>query len=136
MDSAIIAALIGASATIGAAWIMTRPGKTTDNNPPPPVGDLILVNPAHFTVHGEVIRTIGKDLGIRVRNDKELRQFWRDHQIDTDIDWFDQGRPVYSIGRQEDVARSKPGQQASLTFKVQDRSNGKRGVRTVDFKIL
>lgn len=84
-----------------------------------------------FTVHGEVIRTIGNDLGIRVQNEGDLRAFWREHRIDTDLDWFGKGPPVVSIGRKEDIAKSKPGERASLTFVVQERAGGKWCIRQV-----
>lgn len=149
MDSTIIAALIGASASIVATLIAIRGhrpgGDRTRNDPPappkkvdhpgrPPKPNPPVDQRPRFTVHGEVIRTIGKDLGIRVENERNLRVFWRDHRIDTDLNWFDDGPPVVSIGRQADVARCKPGDRASLTFVVVDRAGDKRGTRTVDFE--
>lgn len=89
-----------------------------------------------FTVNGEVITTIGQDLGVRVENDVELREFWSRNEIDTDLDWFDDGPPVISIGRQADIAACNPGDRVSLTFVTKDRSNGKRGIETVDFTVL
>jgi hypothetical protein len=152
MDSTIIAALIGASSSIIVALIMishsrarepgdrhgngsqkpdpeeSRPGRRAEPVPP------VTLMP-RFTVHGEVIRTVGKDLGIRVENEADLRAFWRDHRIDTDLDWFGKGPPVVSIGRKADMARCKPGDRVSLTFIVEDRAGGKRGTRTVDFGV-
>ena len=89
-----------------------------------------------FTVSGEVIRTIAQDLGVRVENAGELREFWRNSEIDTKPDWFDQDEPVISISRQEDIVACKPGDQVSLTFVTEDRSNGKRGIKTVNFEVL
>lgn len=86
-------------------------------------------------MHGEVIGTIGKDLGVRVRNEGQLRVFWRDHRIDTDPDWFGEGPPVVSIGRKGDIARCRPGDKVSLTFVVNERAGGKRGIRTVDLEV-
>ncbi len=57
-----------------------------------------------FTIHGRVIQTVGRDLGIRVRNEAELRAFWHINQIDTKLDWFGPGAPVISIGRKIDTA--------------------------------
>ena len=144
MDSTIIAALIGATASIVVACITvsrtrgghmwpqggTENGPTTpfNSNPNPPANEI-----ARFTVHGEVIRTVGKDLGIRVENERALRDFWQNHRIDTDINWFGAGPPVVSIGRSGDVARCKLGDRVDLTFVVVDRAAGKRGIRTVDF---
>lgn len=53
-----------------------------------------------LTVSGEVIPTIGQDIGIRIENEEEARAFWRDHRIETDLDWFGAGAPVLSIRRQ------------------------------------
>jgi hypothetical protein len=103
------------------------PTDKRENSPSPP---------AQFTVHGEVIKTVGKDLGIRVENENELRRFWKDHQIDTQLDWFDRGAPVCSIGRQKDITRCKPGDRASLTFVVQERQDGKRGIRAIAFDVV
>lgn len=89
---------------------------------------------ARFTVHGRVVRTIGKDIGIRVRNEAELREFWRIQQMGTDLDWFGKGPPVVSIGRKADIRSCKPGDEASLTFVVEVRPGGKRGTRAVAFE--
>jgi hypothetical protein len=88
-----------------------------------------------MTVHGEVIRTRGNDLGVRVENEQEIRQFWLDHHVDNKLDWLGPGPPVVSIGRREDIAACKPGDYASLTFVTEDRSNGKRGTRTIEFQV-
>lgn len=89
-----------------------------------------------FTVFGDVIRTISGDLGVRVENVADLREFWSEHQIDTKFHWLDSGAPVVSIGRADDVAACHPGYRVSLTFGVVDRANGKRGIRTTDFVVL
>ena len=89
-----------------------------------------------FTVYGEVIRAIGQDLGVRVENADEVRDFWQSNRIDTKLDWFDGGSPVVSIGRREDIEVCQPGDRVSLTFVTEDRANGKRGIRTVDFEVL
>jgi hypothetical protein len=88
-----------------------------------------------FTAHGTVIRTVGRDLGVRVRNEAEIRNFWRVNEIDTKLDWFDSGPPVVSIGRARDIARCRVGDEASITFVVVDRPTGKRGIRTIDFEV-
>jgi hypothetical protein len=88
---------------------------------------------ATFTIHGPVIQTKGNDLGIRVRNEAELRAFWRDNQIDTKLDWFGPGAPVISIGRKADIQSCRIGDEARLTFVVEDRADGKRGIKTVKF---
>jgi hypothetical protein len=90
---------------------------------------------AKFTVYGEVIRTAGQDIGVRVQNEAELREFWRLNRIDTKLDWFGPGAPVISIGRRQDIARCKIGDEVSLTFVVEDRAGGKRGIKTVDFEV-
>jgi hypothetical protein len=87
-----------------------------------------------FTAHGEVIKTIGKDLGVRVENEADIRAFWKTHGIDTDLDWFGPGPPVVSIGRQRDIASCKIGDRVSIIFEVEDRPGGKRGIRTTDFQ--
>jgi hypothetical protein len=91
--------------------------------------------PPKLTVNGEVILTIGKDLGLRVEEIEEIRQFWTDQQIGTKLDWFGEEPPVISIGRKQDIARCRPGDRASLTFVVQDRKDGKRGIKTVAFDV-
>lgn len=88
-----------------------------------------------FTAHGEVIPTRGSDLGVRVENVEEIRAFWEEHKIDTDLDWFIPGTPVISIGRQQDIASCRIGDHVSITVEVQDRAGGKRGIRTVDFSV-
>src|SRR3954447_21893152 len=90
---------------------------------------------ARFTAHGEVIKTVGNDLGIRVRNEAEMREFWRVNQIDTRLDWFGPGAPVVSIGRKQDISRCRPGDEAGITFVAEDRAGGKRGTRTVGFGV-
>jgi hypothetical protein len=82
-----------------------------------------------------VIRTLGRDLGIRARNEEELRAFWKAHRIDTKLDWFGPGAPVISIGRSRHIERSKAGDEASLTFVVEDKPDGKRRIKTIDFSV-
>jgi hypothetical protein len=89
----------------------------------------------HLTVTGQVIAARGQDIGIRIENEEEARAYWRDHDIETDLDWFGPGSPVFSIGRQQDIARCRIGDRASLTVEVVDRP-GKRGTKTVDFEVL
>ncbi|WP_435016547.1 hypothetical protein TA3x_004116 [Tundrisphaera sp. TA3] len=89
-----------------------------------------------LTVFGEVVGTIDQDLGIRVRNEEEIREFWRIHEIDTMLDWFGKGPPVFSIGRNRDRELCKPGDQARMTVVVQARKNGKRGIKTIDFEVI
>lgn len=91
---------------------------------------------AKITVTGEVIPAIGKDLGLRVEQAEEMRQFWADQGIGTKLDWFDNGPPVVSIGRKQDISRCKPGDRATITLVVEDRKDGKRGTRTIAFDIL
>jgi hypothetical protein len=93
-------------------------------------------SPARLTVHGEVVDTIAKDLGIRIQNEEEAREFWRVNQIDTMLDWAGKGPPIFSIGRKKDVESCKPGDEASMTVEVQDRVGGKRGIKTIAFEIL
>lgn len=91
---------------------------------------------AQFTAQGVVIRTIGRDLGVRIENEDEMRDFWRTHNIDTDLDWFGPGAPVISIGRKGDIESCRLGDRVSITIQVEDRPNGKRGVRTIDFQVI
>jgi hypothetical protein len=91
--------------------------------------------PPKLTVTGQVILTIGKDLGLRVEEIEEIRQFWTDQQIGTKLDWFGEGPPVISIGRKQDIARCRPGGRVRLTFVVEDRKDGKRGIRTIAFDV-
>lgn len=152
MDTTIVGALIGAAATIGAALIMIshsrdressqprrdvspRPDSSADRHRRLPGSESPVAQMPRFTVHGEVIRTVGKDLGIRVKNADELREFWQEHRIDTRLDWFGEGPPIASIGRKGDIERCKPGDRASLTFVVEERANGKRGIKTVGFEV-
>lgn len=89
----------------------------------------------NITVTGEVIHTIGQDLGVRVDNADELRAFWATNEIDTELNWFDSGAPVASIGRQQDIAVCAPGDSVSMTLETVDRENG-RGTRTIGFRVL
>jgi hypothetical protein len=114
-----------------ADWELLGPGWLLSAGP----GLVWSFEPSGFTVHGELIRTVGSDLGLRVENEHELREFWRDHHIDTKLDWFGSGPPVISIGRKSDIEGCKPGDRASLTFIVERRAEGKRGIRTVAFKV-
>ena len=88
-----------------------------------------------LTVTGEVIPAIGGDIGIRIENEEEARAFWREHGIETDLDWFGPGVPVFSIERQRDIASCRVGDRVSQTVEVVDR-RGKRGTKTVDFEVL
>ena len=90
---------------------------------------------SQLTVYGEVIRALGKDIGIRIENEDEAHTFWHVHKIDTKLDWFGPGAPVFSIGRKVDIACCRVGDRVSMTVEVVDR-NGKRGTKTVDFEIL
>jgi hypothetical protein len=83
-----------------------------------------------FTAYGEVIPTRGGDLGVRVENEADIRDFWKQHQIDTDLDWFGPGAPVISIGRKEDIASCRIGDRVSITVQV------RRGIKTVDFSVI
>ena len=83
-----------------------------------------------------VVGTIGKDLGIRIRNEDEVREFWRVNRMDTMLDWAGKGPPVFSIGRKDDIESCKPGDEASMTLEVQVRVGGKRGLKTIAFEVL
>ena len=89
-----------------------------------------------ITVTGEIIPAIGRDLGLRVDQAEEMRQFWEAQKIGTKLDWFDSGAPVVTIGRKQDISRCKPGDRATITLIVEDRKDGNRGTRTVSFDIL
>ena len=91
--------------------------------------------PAFITVRGEVVGTIGKDLGIRIRNEDEVREFWRANRLTTKLDWAGKGPPLFSIGRKQDRERCKPGDEASMTVEVVQRANGERGTRTIAFEV-
>ncbi len=145
MDPTIVAAVIGAVATIvtpivailvtrypppwdwkkwlGWPWTPPKPGKKKPLGSPPP----------RITVYGEVVGT-SKALGIRVENEAEMREFWRTYSIATKLDWAGKGPPIASINRQGDIARCKPGDRANLTLEVEDRS-GKRCTKTVAFEV-
>lgn len=90
--------------------------------------------PPRITIYGKVVGKIGKELGIRVENEAEMLEFWRVNNIGTNIYWAGKP-PLVSIGRRDDIARCKLGDRAYITLEVQDRSNGKRGTKTVDFEI-
>jgi hypothetical protein len=90
---------------------------------------------ASFTVFGKVIRTNGNDLGIRVQNEAALRAFWQANEVDTKLDWFGPGAPVFSIGRAQDIKLCQVGGDATLTFITVDRGVEKRGVQTVGFSV-
>ncbi len=89
-----------------------------------------------FTAIGKVIKTRGNDLGVLVENDAEADEFWEVYDIDTDLNWFDKDALVISIGRKKDIAKCKVGDRVSITVKVVDRANGKRGIETVGFDVL
>jgi hypothetical protein len=111
------------------------PGHATVPAPPLAAKSVAGATGASFTVFGEVIRAGGNALGIRVRNEAELREFWRVNHIDTKRDWFGPGAPVVSIGRKQDIEKCKAGDEASLTFMVEVRAGGKRGTKTVAFQV-
>jgi hypothetical protein len=104
-------------------------------NPPPPKAVKTVPPGARFTTYGTVIRTVGRDLGLRARNEPEVREFWRANEIETKLDWFGPGPPVFSIGRAQDIKKCRVGDEASLTFEVVDRAAGKRGIQTVGFEV-
>jgi hypothetical protein len=114
---------------------VTPPGQPPGSAASRPEKPKALPPGASFTAYGEVIKAVGKDLGIRVRNEAEIREFWRVNQVDTDLDWFGPGSPVVSIGRKQDVAKCKIGDEAGITFVVEDRAGGKRGIKTVAFEV-
>lgn len=91
---------------------------------------------AQFTAYGEVIPTRDNDLGVLVENDAETEDFWAAHDIDTDLRWFKKDALVISIGRNKDIAACRVGDRVSITVKVEDRANGKRGIKTVGFDVL
>jgi hypothetical protein len=92
--------------------------------------------PDSFTVFGVVVGTLGSNLGIRVENEKELREFWKAHKIDTNMEWAGKGPPVFTVGRRADIEMCKPDDEVKMTIKVDGRKNGTRGVRTIDFDVL
>ncbi len=110
------------------------PTSINRRRPDPPVP--ANASPARLTVYGEVIGAIGKDLGLRIRNENEAHKFWRAHRIDTKLDWAGKGPPVFSIGRRQDSESCKPGDEASMTVEVEERAGGKVGIRTVAFEVL
>lgn len=117
----------------------TRRGSAAVITPPPPARgteEAEAPTPANLTVRGVVVQAIGKDLGLRVENDDEARSFWRDQRIDTKLDWAGDGPPVFSIGRKQDIECCRLGDEAVMTVEVQERSGGKRGIRTVDFRVV
>lgn len=94
--------------------------------PVPPAKTKKTVPPgARITVYGTVLKTLGKDLGIRVRNEAELREFWRANEVDTDLDWFGTRPPFVrlvawrtsrsagSVMRPASLSRSSTGWEAS-----------------------
>jgi len=70
---------------------------------------------ARFVAHGKVIKAYGSDLGVRVDNEAEIRQFWRANQVDTKLDWFGPGAPVVSIPGKY-VAGCKIGDDVAITL--------------------
>jgi hypothetical protein len=81
-----------------------------------------------ITVHGEVIRAIGQDLGLPVENAIDVQALRNAHQNDTQPDWFDKGAPDIPINRKADIASYAPGDRANMTVATQDRAEGKYGV--------
>ena len=111
---------------------------TPDTNPLPIVGKPLknAGSAPTLTIQGVVVGTIGKDLGIRVENETEVRAFWQEHQIDTQLDWAGTGPPVASIGRKADITSCDPGDEVRMTVKIEDRANGRRGIRTIAFEVV
>lgn len=89
---------------------------------------------ACFVAYGEVIKAYGSDLGVRVANEAEIREFWKVNQMDTKLDWFGRGAPVVSIPSKF-AASCKVGDEVAITLKVVDRPGGKRGGQPVAFKM-
>lgn len=91
---------------------------------------------AEFIAIGEVVANKAGDLGVRIENEEERKAFWREQKVDIGLGWFDPKISAIAIGRPQDVASCKVGDRVSITVKVVDRSDGKRGIRTVGFQVL
>ncbi|WP_406697682.1 hypothetical protein V5E97_02340 [Singulisphaera sp. Ch08] len=89
---------------------------------------------ARMVAHGKVIKAYGSDLGVRVENETEIREFWRANQMDTKLDWFGPGAPVVSITAKY-AAGCKVGDKVAITLEVVDRAGGKRGGQPVAFEV-
>jgi hypothetical protein len=91
---------------------------------------------AEFTAIGEVVANKAGEMGVRIENEEERQAFWREQKVDLGLGWFDPKFSAITIGRPQDVASCKVGDRVSITVKVVDRSDGKRGIRTVGFQVL
>jgi hypothetical protein len=91
---------------------------------------------AEFTAIGEVVANKAGALGVRVENEDERIEFWREHHVDFALGSFDPKFSAIAISRPQDVASCKAGDRASITVKIMDRSDGKRTFRTVAFQVL
>jgi len=89
-----------------------------------------------FVAFGEVVANKAGELGVKIENDEERKAFWQEHKVDLGLGWFDPKFSAITIARPQDVASCKVGDRVSITLRVVNRSDGKRGVRTVGFQLL
>ena len=91
---------------------------------------------AEFTAIGEVVANKTGALAVRIENEDERKEFWREHHVDFGVSSFDPKFSAIAISRPQDVASCKAGDRVSITVKVTDRSDGKHAFRTVGFQVL
>lgn len=87
-----------------------------------------------MVAHGKVIKAVGGDLGVRVENEAEIREFWRANQLDTNLDWFGPGSPVISIPAKY-ASGCKIGDEAAITLETANWTGGRRRAKPVAIEV-
>jgi len=89
---------------------------------------------AKFTVRGEIIPFSATQRNIRVQNVEDLRRFWQEERIETDLDW---ARPevLVTLGTQKWVNSCAIGEIVDYTIEPWDRADGRR-IRGVAFEVV
>ena len=64
---------------------------------------------AEFIAIGEVVANKAGALGVRVENEDERKDFWREHHVDFALGSFDPNFSAIAISRPQDIASCKVG---------------------------
>jgi len=89
-----------------------------------------------FIARGIVPPSGSEGFGLGVDNGDELRQWWEKEKIETRLDVGRSGRPLLSVGGKSFIDACVPGDEVEYTIEPELRSNGRRGIRGVDLKVV
>lgn len=90
---------------------------------------------AQFTVRGEIVPFSSNQRNIRVQNSAELKAFWQQERIDTDMNWAS-CPPLVTVSKQSLVSQCQIGDEVEYVIETQNRSNGRRGIRGVSIRVV